>query len=276
MANLFALYALGLPGLLSEPLIRHEALSVLLWDAQKGSAHAMLLGACGSLLAFVVWKPETTGAPMPGADDIVARMQAFRRRLLTTVWSNIGTSLAVTSGAVVLLFLLPSETVQRGLSTFTEALCPAGTARTCAEGLSSSVFPEPPGTTSYHRVSPTLFSYVRLYATQCFCLVFAWCVFLLRSCGGGRKGPAATLLTGWIAYVMGMFAYSCTAEIGLRAGEGRPVTFATVHELVLPPESLPHTLLAAPAVGCVLALCSMGARGIASRHVREKKAPDDG
>ncbi|MFF7179956.1 hypothetical protein [Streptomyces sp. NPDC008121] len=265
-ANMVTLYALGLPDLLAQPALRHERLVELLWDAQRGSAHAMLLGASGSAAAYLAWKPETNGLSDMGSGHPVTVLLRLLRGPLPTVWRRIGLSAAMACGAVVLLFLLSSETARRLLSVSTGLLCPPGAGRSCADGLAGSALPRLPDN-SLPRVSPVLFSYIRLYAVQCFLLTFASSVFFLRSFESVRNGPAATLLTGWIAYVVGAFAYAATAEVGLRAGEGLPVTLGDVHELLLPPGSLPHTLLAAPLVGGALALCSTVAGRIRRRRV---------
>ncbi|MGA5217689.1 hypothetical protein ACPCAE_16715 [Streptomyces cinereoruber] len=183
-------------------------------------------------------------------------MLTFLRGPLPTLWRRIGVSVLVVCGAVALLFILQSSGVQRSVALLTEWLFPPGSEKSWTIPFAQSIFPELPN--GEHRVSQVLFTYIRLYAAQTFCLTFATLFFFLYSLESARKGPVTVLFSCWAAYTLGAFAYAATAEAGLRAGEGRPLALMTIHEVLLPPESLSHTLLAAPTVGCVLALCFAG------------------
>ncbi|GHB02140.1 hypothetical protein ACIQRS_26305 [Streptomyces termitum] len=246
VAHLLALYALELPALVTDAARRDASLTQLLWSAQASSAHAMVLGTLGAVAAFAVWKPDPSPDVPTDLRALPRALFLFMRGPMETLWRRIGVTCAASCAAVLLLFLVPS--LGRGL-------------------LDGAAFPPAPGNAPYSLSGIFLF-YARLYAAQGFLLAFALPFFVLRALDGVRTGPASALLIGWSAYVLGAFVYGGVAEAGVLAGQRLPVRPETLHELLLPPASLEHSLLGAPVAGIFLALCSWAAGRVSAARKR--------
>ncbi|MET9349153.1 hypothetical protein [Streptomyces termitum] len=247
VAHLLALYALELPALVTDAARRDTSLSQLLWSAQASSAHAMVLGVLGAVAAFAVWKPDPSPDVPTDLRSLPRAALLFMRGPMETLWRRIGVTCAASCAAVLLLFLVPSLG---------------------GDLLAGSVFPPAPGNAAYTTLSGIFLFYVRLYAAQGFLLAFALPFFVLRALDGVRTGPASALLVGWSAYVLGAFVYGGVAEAGVLAGQRLPVRPDTLHELLLPPASLEHSLLGAPVAGIFLALCSWAAGRVSAARKR--------
>ncbi|TDD66457.1 hypothetical protein E1262_22160 [Jiangella aurantiaca] len=90
---------------------------------------------------------------------------------------------------------------------------------------------------------------VRIYAIQVFMLVFAVAYFQVHT-QPVRPRPATTLLAVWYAYTAAVVAHEGVVDAA--PGIADEPGLSGVLGLLLPPDGLAHTLLAAPAVaaGC--------------------------
>ncbi|MGP3949722.1 hypothetical protein [Streptomyces sp. 7N604] len=264
LANLLALTVLELPRLAFEPVLRGVRMEQLLNDAQKSSAHVMLLasaGVCAAILCAGVRSrgkdPEVEkgteneeGEETETGEEAVRGQSWARGQLLAllgpreTLWRRIGATIVVTCCAMPFLKLLTSGAAEALFALPARSLCAAdGDTGSCSDALVKLVtgpLPEnemPP-------VSPILFAYATVYAFQAFALCFAFVIFGFSAPPGIRRGPLTTLLSTWAAYTAGATAYAAQLDVALGLGRSVPLSMSAAWQFVLPPSGLPHTLLA--------------------------------
>ncbi len=265
LANLVALLLVNTGGLTTDAAGRGERLERILLDAQQASGHVVLVGLAGAVAVLVthgdrLWTRDAVGTPRVTRETFLTLL----RGPMPTLWRRIG--MAVLAAAVAYpAMLVAGDVLAAGFEPIARVWCsgaPPGDG--CAGALTFPVgaTPTQPGDVVFDEGRALL---LRIYAIQVFLLIFALAYFQVHT-QPVRPRPATTLLAVSYAFTLAVVAHEgvVDASIGVADEPGLPGVLG----LLLPPDGLTATLLAAPAVAAGFA----AVHAVATR-LRQRRQP---